>query len=329
MSDTREAPPALDLKASLKRPLKGALVVGVVTALITLFMRNYYKSEARLLPVDASGTGNLGSLAAAAAAFGVGAGSSSGSDANFVDVLNSRWLMENLLKTEFNFHQRSWRFGEDRLRRQTLYAYLDQKNIDRAVRALDGIVNASKDLKSNVITLSAETESPELSQAIVRRAIELLNQFEIDNSRTRGSEKAAFAEARLTDARRQMDKAEGNFRDFLEANRNYQISTDPSVRLRGQRLEAELNLRRQLVATLAVNREQSLLDAKNDIPILNILDPGNLPVDKTKPTRSFIVLLATLLAGMGTWGWENRNWIRGRLLADDEETAPTTTKEAE
>lgn len=319
MSDPH-TPLSLDLKASLKKPAKLALAVGVLTAVVSLFMPNYYKSVARLLPVaDDSAAGGMGNLAAAAAAFGVGIGSSGSGDANFVDILNSRWLAERVLKSEFTFHAHSWRFGVDKLHQETLYAYLHQANMDRAVKTLDGILNATKDLKSNVITLSAETNSPELSQEIVRRATDLLNQFVVQNSRTRGSEKADFAEARLTDARHKMDQAEDAFRDFLEGNRNYQMSADPAVRLRGARLEAELNLRRQLVTTLALNREQSLLDAKNDIPILNILDPGNLPIDKSKPHRSVIVLLVTLLAGMGTWGWQNRDWIRERLLVDDEE----------
>ena len=319
MPDTREAPPVLDLKTSLKRPLKVALATGLATALITLILPNYYKSDARLLPVEAKGSGGLGNLAAAAAAFGVGVPGGESSDANFTDILQSRWIKESLLQTEFTFHARAWRFGADKPRQETLYTYLDATNMDRAVKEMDTILSSSRDLKSKVITISAETKSPELSQEIVQRATALLNQFVLEKSRTRGSEKAAFAEARLTDARHAMDQAEAALLAFLETNRNYQVSADPGVRLRGARLEAELNLRRQLVTTLAVNREQSLLDAKNDIPILNLLDPANLPIDKSKPARSVIVLLVTLLTGMGAWGWQNREWIRERLLADEDE----------
>jgi hypothetical protein len=328
MSNASEASPVLDLKASLKKPAKLALAVGVLTAVVSLFMPNDYKSDARLLPVEAKGAGGLGSLSAAAAAFGVAVPGGEGSDANFVDILQSRWIKEGLLNTQFTFHARAWRFGADKPRQETLYAYLDAKNMDRAVKEMDKVLSASRDLKSKVITISAETKSPELSQEIVQRATDLLNQFVLEKSRTRGSEKADFAEARLTDARHKMDQAEAAFRDFLEGNRNYQVSADPSVRLRGARLEAELNLRRQLVTTLAINREQALLDAKNDIPILNLLDPANLPIDKSKPHRSIIVLLVTLLTGMGTWAWQNRDWIRERLLADEEEPSTPTKEDA-
>ena len=325
MSDTREARPVLDLKASLKRPLKVALAVGVATALVTLFMPNYYRSEARLLPVDAKGGGGLGNLAAAAAAFGVSVPGGEGTDANFVDVVNSRWLREQLIRTEFQYHLRPWRFGGEQFRKGTLYDYLNAQNMDRAVKSLGAILFASRDLKSKIITISAETKSPELSQQIVQRAQQLLDDFNLQKTHTRGGEKAAFAEARLQEARHRQDEAETALRRFLEANRNYQTSADPGVRLQGNRLENEFRLRQQLVTTLALNREQALLEEKNDIPILNVLDPGNLPIDKSKPGRSVIVLLAALLAGLGMWGWENRDWIRERLLADDEE--PSTPHE--
>ena len=324
MPQSSEAP-TLDLLASLKKPIQWAFAAGLFTAVVTLFMPNYYRSEARLLPVESKGIGgNLGGLAGAAAAFGVSVPGGDSSDANFVDVLNSRWLKEQLLQTEFQYHTRSWRFGAERVVTGTLYAYVDEKNLDRAVKEVGSVVSASRDLKSKVITLSAETKSPELSQLIVQRAEKLLEVFLQEKGRTRGGAKAAFAEARLAEARREMDEAEDTLRRFLEGNRNVQTSGDPAVRLKGSRLETELRLRQQLVTSIAMNREQALMEEKNDIPILNVLDPGNLPIDKSKPTRSVMILLMTLLVGAGGWVWLNREWVRERLLADDDEAGPAT-----
>jgi uncharacterized protein involved in exopolysaccharide biosynthesis len=310
--------PSLDFKASLKKPVQWALAAGLLTALVTLFLPNYYKSEARLLPVESKGLGgNLGGLANAAAAFGVSVPGGDSSDANFVDVLSSRSLKEQLLQTEFQYHLRSWRFGAEHLEKGTLYEYVDQKNMDRAVKDLDKILSAARDLKSKVITISAETKSPELSQQVVQRTEKLLEAFLLDKGRTRGGAKAAFAEARLADARREMDEAEDTLRRFLEGNRNVQTSGDPAVRLKGSRLETELRLRQQLVTTLAMNREQALLEEKNDIPILNVLDPGNLPIEKNRPPRSLIVIAVFVLVSISVFGWSRREQIRSRLLDSD------------
>jgi uncharacterized protein involved in exopolysaccharide biosynthesis len=321
MPDMTETP-ILDLRASLKKPIQWALAAGLFTAVVTLFMPNYYRSEARLLPVESKGAGGLGNLASAAAAFGVSVPGGDSADANFVDVLNSRWLKEQLLQTEFQYHARSWRFGAERVEKGTLYDYLEAKNMDRALQGLGPVLSASRDLKSKVISISAETKSPELSQLVVQRAGKLLEVFLQEKGRTRGGAKAIFAEARLADARGEMDQAEDAFRRFLEGNRNYQSSGDPAVHLKGTRLENELRLRQQLVTTLALNREQALLEEKNDIPILNVLDTGNLPIEKSKPARSIVVLLITLLVGAGGWIWLNREWVRAKLLTDDEPLTP-------
>lgn len=314
----------------LKRPIQVGFVAAVVTAVYTLSMPNYYRSEVRILPVETKGvSGGLGNLAAAAAAFGVGMPGGDGGDANFVDILNSRWMRENLLNSQFTFKVRAWRFGAEKQRVQTLYDYLNAKNMDQAVQLMPGIFSASRDLKSKVLTLSVETLSQELSQQVPQRATRLLESFVQEKGRTRGSYKAAFAEARLREARNEMSIAEEDFRRFLDGNRNYQISTDPSVRIRGARLEAELKLRQQLVMTLAMNREQALMEEKNDIPILNILDPGNLPIDKSRPGRSKIVLFSFFLVSAGTWVWLNREWVRARLLESEEEKPASNLTESE
>ena len=43
--------------SGLKRPLQIGLAAAVVTAAITLFLPNHYKSEARVLPIEAKGMG--------------------------------------------------------------------------------------------------------------------------------------------------------------------------------------------------------------------------------------------------------------------------------
>jgi len=318
MENFKGSSPSLDLKASLIRPMKWAFAAGAVAALATLFLPNYYRSEARLLPVESKGLGgNLGGLASAAAAFGVNLPSVDSSDSNFVDVLNSRWLREELLKSNFRFHAKSWRFGSVKEENSTLFEFVDEKNMDRAIKELDKVYFASRDLKSKIILISAETKSPELSQLIVQRASRLLETFLLEKGRTRGGAKAAFAEARLAEARHEMDEAEDGFRHFLEANRNYQGSGDPAVRLKGIRLETELRLRQQLVTTLAMNREQALLEEKNDVPILNSLDAGNLPIEKSKPARSVLVILSAVIVGGGAWVWLNLEWVRDRFLSED------------
>ncbi len=303
------------LQLAGRRPVLAAIVAGLLTAVVTLLLPNYYSSEARLLPVDSKGlSGSLGGMATAAAAFGISIPTADNSETNFVEILNSRWMREQLLRSEFVYHRRSWRFGQERLTKGTLQEYLGQKNMDRAVRRMGTCFFVTKEIKSKIVTISADTKYPELSQQMVEKACKLLEGFLQRKGRTRGGAKALFAEARLLEARQELDEAEGALRRFLEGNRNSNVSPDPAIRLKGLRLENELKLRQQLIMTLAMNREEALLEEKNDIPILNVLDAANLPLEKSRPARSVYVLLAAFLAALGCLAWDGRSWIQGILF---------------
>ena len=282
----------------------------------TLTLPNQYKSEAKVLPADIRGSGG-GMAASAAAAAGLSLPGSEGPDAVYVDILNGRSLREALLMTEFTFKVRAWYLGAEQTKVETLYSYLHKANMDRAVTALKSRIIVTRDFKTKLLTITVETSSPGLSQQVTKRLVDLLNDFVVTKAQTRGGLKAAFSEKRLEESRREMDKSEESLRAFLEGNRNYLTSADPSVRLKGIRLENELKLRTQVLSTLAIGREQSLLEEKNDMPILNVLDSGNLPIDKSGPPRALIVLVASILSGLGSFGWQYRHVIRSRLTSDE------------
>jgi hypothetical protein len=286
-------------------------------AIISVLLPNHYRSEARILPVEArGGSSAMGTLMSAAAAFGINPSAGDSADSNFPDVISSQWLCEGLLDSEFEFRERRWRFGSEIIRKETLRTYLDAANTDRSVRAVRGIVNASRDLKSKILVVSAETRSPELSQKLVTRALQLLEQFTQERNRTRGGVKAAYAAARLSEAQVEAKDAEGALREFLEINRNYQTTADPFVRLKGANLEAELRLKQQLVVNLALSKEQALMEEKNDMPILNIMDPANLPIEKSGPNRTMFVVVAFLMVAVGYLMWRIRIWLISLLRLD-------------
>jgi uncharacterized protein involved in exopolysaccharide biosynthesis len=312
------------IKSVRSRPLLGPALVGITggffVALALLIMPNRYTSEAKLLPAEGrSSTSGMGGIAAAAAMFGVTMPGNENADANSVEILESRWLRERLLARAYHFNSRSWAFATPKPEVETLQAYLRLKNTDQALGKLDKLMTATRDLKTHVVTLTVETESPELSQALVNDSLGLLEEFVHMKGKTRGGMKAEFAEARLNEAREELARSEDSFRGFLEGNRNYAMSPDPVVRLQGLRLEADFKLHQQLVLTLAMNREQALMEEKNDLPILNILDTGNLPQLKSGPARTLIVLASIVLIG-GIWATVvNWRWVRKQLWEEGPE----------
>mgnify|MGYP006273426337 CR=1 FL=1 len=302
---------------SWRLPFKHAILAISFAILYSLTQVNYYTSTAIILPADTKSGGMLSSLggaAAAASALGISVPGQDSSDSAYVDILNSRPVREALLNTVYDFKVKYFYFDMNHPRQETLYSYLRASNMDNAVAATRTFISINRDLKTKTLTLQVETQSPQLSQQIARRLVQLLNDFLLTKSQTKGSVKASFSEKRLQEGRAELDRAEANFRNFLTVNRNYAVSTDPEVRLKGLRLENELKLQTQLVTSLALSREDALLQEKNDMPILNILDEGNLPINKSRPKRAINALLMGVLSFLATLGWMRRAELKALLV---------------
>lgn len=279
----------------IRRPLLVGCVFAVLALGITSLIPNAYLSEAKILPADARGMSSLnGGLAAAAAAVGVNIPGQDSADVAYVDILNSRWLQEKVLLDTYEFQIPGKWFRSASVRKERLIDYLECTNVDRAVLSLRRHLAVTRDIKSKLLTITFETTSPDLSAKVVQNMVKTLEYFILNKSTTRGRIKVSFVEKRLEDANMARDEAESAFAKFLASNRNFQTSSDPQVRLTGAKLENELKLKNQVVSSLAVGREQALLEEKNDMPILNVLESGNLPIEKSGPHRVTITLLAGL-----------------------------------
>lgn len=297
------------------KALRNAVLAGICVAAVSLFISNKYISEARILPADARGSaGGLGQMALAAAAVGVNIPGQDSSDAAFVDIVNSRWLQKKLLLEKYKFRTRSWLFVGWTEHEETLYDFLGAKNIDRGLGKMKGMINVKRDLKTKLLTITVETLSPELSQQIVHNAVSVLEEFIQEKSRTRGSNKAVFTAQRLKEAQTLLAQSEQEITGYLSAHRNFATSNDPSIRLMGARLENILKLRQQVVTTLSLNYEQALLEEKNDMQILNVLDDGDQPLEKSSPQRALWVLASMLAAAGATFGWALRGSINSFIL---------------
>ena len=293
--------------AGLKRPVLMGFIVALLAAGYSLRIPNTYRSIVTILPPASESSGGmsgLGALGAFAAAFSGGGGGHSNGQA--VSILGSRWLRQELLKSEFEFSEASWAFGKPKSYKLKLYDYLQPRDMDDAVARLGGMITVDKDTDTDTLNVTVVSRSQALCQQVAARATELLEEYFSTKTRTHGSEKAAFAGERLKDLTNQLKEDEKRLRDFTAQNRMFQTSSDPVVRLEGERLTAEYKFQEQLVASYRLNYEQSMTEAKNDMPILNILDRANYPYVKFKPQRSFIVLFTFLFATAAAWCWSQR-----------------------
>lgn len=303
-----------DLKG-WKGALAAAGVAGACAACATLCMPDRFRARARILP-------DLGSVAPAARS-GVwaptappgGQGSrEDGPTVIFAEILRSRRVADQVLGATYDYGVRAWPLGTELRRRGTLAEHLGAAG-DAAHGAFQRILGVDRKPRSGLLTVTAETVSPELSLQVVRGAVEALRGTLADFARAEARSRAEALEPRLAEARAAHAEASGRFRDFLASNRNWAAGASPQVHFQGSQLKERVDLWARVLANLTLNREQALLEAGNQAPALLVLDGGSLPLRKCGPPRALLVLGAMAAAGGGVLAATHRHRIRGLFVS--------------
>jgi uncharacterized protein involved in exopolysaccharide biosynthesis len=259
-----------------------------ITLAICLLIHNKYTSTASILPSGPAGlSSDLKDLAAGSLGeLGLGAGNQTAdnSSALFPNVLESRLISEKILRRNYSFNYKS------RAMTLTLEEYIDAANLDRSIKKLHKLAKISMDKKTGVIDLSVTTKYPELSAAVVHAYLEELDDFNIHHRQSTARENEKFTTCRLQEIKSELASAEDTLRSFKQANMNYMISSDPTLQLELSRLQREVDIKAALYLTMAQQNETAKVEAVKDIPIIQILDKGMVPIEKTSPHRSLILL---------------------------------------
>lgn len=301
-------------RSEVGRAIKAGMIAGLFMALWTLFIPNKYRSEARVLSQDPRANSSISGLVQAAASFGMSVGSQGDASLIYVDILKSRWLAEKTLLKSYKSTHKKWYFGKVITEEKTLKEYFREQSMDLAVKKFKDNFEVDRDGKSGTISIRFTAPSQDLAQQITQQSVTLLEDFLVFHGQNQGSAKAVFATERMNEAIRESLDAEEDLARFSRENRGYQTSGDPEIRLKGQRLEFQLQMRRQVLSSVALSREQALMDQKDNTPIITVLDRGNLPVEKSKPWRSLMVVMAGLIVGGCRWVWPNRRWLKESFL---------------
>lgn len=306
------------LPPGLRRPLAAAALAGLLAGCLSLLLPDQFRAEVRILP-DAGHAGAQGhsGIWAPTAPPVVPGTREDGPTVIYDDILRSRRVADRVLRADYRYQARTWRFGALRSHRGTLLQYLGASDPDRAMGAFRRLLRVERNPKSGLLTLSAETRSPGLSLQVVCRATEELRLALVDLAQADGRNRVRSTQARLEEVSAICSARDESFRRFQDANRNWETSASPNLRHEGRRLQEQLALWRRVQENLTLNQEQALLEARNDAQTLLVLDAGELPSAKSRPHRSFIVFGAMFVTGTATWAAVNRTKVHDLFIAKE------------
>lgn len=152
-----------------------------------------------------------------------------------------------------------------------------------------GLISASYDELSGILTLTCETTSEELSLDITRKQFEKLSQFYIDQAIERQQKTYELVRAKVDSIAAELSKADVNLAVYTDASNNLFSRVD---QVKGQRIQRDILKLAAMQSEAVKNMEYAEFMLKNARPVIQELDIPISPLQPMKPS-----LLKALLIG--------------------------------
>ncbi|TFG50840.1 MAG: hypothetical protein E4H38_02880, partial [Gemmatimonadales bacterium] len=279
----------------------GRAILGIPIILATIFVgvslflpRNYTASGA-FAPQSAANS--LARFSGVAAQLGLSLPTQQANESAdfYADLLRSRHILSQLVRSQYRIGD-----GGDAESGTLIELYRvrggdSARREERAVRQLRGALNVTVTSKTGVVNFQVTSLDPFLSEAIANRAIEILNQFNLERRQSQAGAERRFIEGRLADAQAELRVTENRLQTWLQENRDYRDS--PRLSFEYQRLQNALVLREGVVTMLAQAYEQASIDEVRDTPVLTVVDEPTIPSRPDSRRLAAKGVLCLLLGG--------------------------------
>jgi capsule polysaccharide export protein KpsE/RkpR len=215
-----------------RRFLARALAWGLAASVLVAFLiPKRYESTTRLMPPDGQSGSGLAMLAAMAGkGGGLGMGSMAGnllglrsSGTLFVDILRSRTVQDRMV-SRFDLRK----------------VYGERYRVD-ARKRLGAYTEIAEDRKSEVITIRVTDRDPRRAAQMAQAYVEELDRLVAEVSTSSARRERIFIEDRLTNVKRELDRASQEFSQFASQNATIDITTQGKAMVEAAgRLQGEL-----------------------------------------------------------------------------------------
>jgi len=261
-----------------------------------------WSSSVRFLPVGGSSmTSRLGSIA------GAGGGAIDGNEAGsdyFAELLKSSTFMEAVAAEPLEVDAA----GTRQLLAER-WAVPDEDPDARLQRVAQALlksckVSVAKSAGSpgapRLITVDITADSPQLAAALGTRILDRIREHNEGVRGARGRANREFVEKQLAEARDELTRATDAFARFTARNRR--LAT-PALLAERDRLEREVRVKEEVFLTLTRQAELVKIEEQDTRVSIEVIQAPEVPLQRSAPRRSQMVLIGVLVSGMLGLGW--------------------------
>ena len=255
---------------------------------VQFFVKPTYISTAKIM----SSTSSISSPASdIAAQFGVYTGAPKAEPQwVYPEIIRSRTLARSVLKRKFD----TIKFGKNKI---LLDILMNDKKINYnsnnirekiAVDKFIGMIDIDKKISHYELAISAH--EPLFARDIAIALIDELESAQRKYNKSKTSKTRKFIESRIVETEKELSNAEEALKNFRDRNRRMENS--PALLLEQQRLSREVSVLIGVFTTLKQQFENLKIEEVKESNYVIVLDPPEAPLNRSKPNKRFLVLLA-------------------------------------
>lgn len=166
------------------------------------------------------------------------------------------------------------------------------KKENEIIKNLFGKLELELNEKEGYITLKFTSYEPILSAEVVSATLKLLQKYITEFKLQKVRSNLSFVEANYFEAKHNFELKQSELARFRDANKSL---TSSIAKTQEEKLISEYNLMLGIYSELAKQREQAKIAVTETAPILTIIQPVVIPIEKSGPKRINILIFYTFL----------------------------------
>ena len=162
------------------------------------------------------------------------------------------------------------------------------------------VLSIEVDEQEGLVSISVELADRMVAAQLAQAATELLQSNIIAFKSQSARNNLDFIERQYESKRQEFEQIQDSIAIFKDQNLNI---TSSLYQNQLSRLESQFTVTSSVFQELAGQVEQAKIQVNKDTPIFTIIEPVSVPLERSKPKRSMMVIIWTFLGGVFSVGW--------------------------
>lgn len=168
--------------------------------------------------------------------------------------------------------------------------------------------SVSTDKKNGDVTITASMKEPLAAAQVAERIQTLLQKYVIELKLQKAEVNYEFIKQRYDEAKQVFEQKQEEYAKFQDANK---ALTTALARAKEEQMRADFTVAKDLFNQLTLQLVQAEMKIKEDIPILTVVEPVQVPLEKSAPSRAIMLIMYIFLGGcMGCGLILGGDWLK-------------------